>query len=51
MVHIEPTENRYQVVGVIPLAVLPAGVIAQAWLKQYSRRLTWAELTTWLRGD
>jgi hypothetical protein len=32
-------------------AEFPSGVIAQAWMDAHSRRLTWDELTAWLRGD
>jgi hypothetical protein len=27
----------------------PAGALAKAWLDEYSRQLTWADLRRWLR--
>jgi hypothetical protein len=30
------------------IAELPAGVLAKAWLDQYSRQLTWIALRKWL---
>jgi hypothetical protein len=32
-------------------AEFPAGAIAQAWMDAHSLRLTWDELTAWLRGS
>jgi hypothetical protein len=49
MPHPDPTESRLQAVRLFPIAGLPAGEIAQAWLEKYSRRMTWADLTAWLR--
>jgi hypothetical protein len=49
MPHPDPPECRIQVVRMVPIAGLPAGEIAQAWLEKYSRRMTWADLTAWLR--
>jgi hypothetical protein len=51
MPHIELTETRFLVVKMTPIAGLPSGEIAQAWLEQYSRRPTWADLTAWLRDN
>jgi hypothetical protein len=55
MSHSAPTEDRFQMVEMIPsgtaIAAFPAGAIAQAWLEEYSQQLTWADLITWLRGS
>jgi hypothetical protein len=55
MSHSKPAENGFQVVEMNPSgtadAAFPAGAIAQAWLEEYSRQLTWADLKTWLRGS
>jgi hypothetical protein len=57
MFHSAPTEDRFQVVEMIPSAggtgiiEFPAGAIAQAWLDEHLQPLTWGDLTTWLRGS
>jgi hypothetical protein len=33
--------------GAVPIG-FPAGIIAQAWLDEFSEELTWAELVRWL---
>jgi len=48
-------EDRTRIVEMIPgqggtiIAEFPAGAIARAWADVHSRRLTWDDLTTWLR--
>jgi hypothetical protein len=41
---IEATEMARGTVGPEP----PAGMLAEAWLAQYSQPLTWADLLAWL---
>ena len=54
MFHIAPAKDGVQVVEMIPsnggtvTAEFPAGAIAQAWMDEHSRQLTWADLRTWL---
>jgi hypothetical protein len=54
MFHSAPEDDHSQVVEMIPAKVAraehPTGAIAKAWAEEHSQQLTWAGLTTWLRG-
>jgi hypothetical protein len=49
-----PIKDAIRLVEMIPSGEaatplgFPAGVIAQAWLDEFSEELTWAELVRWL---
>ena len=57
MFHVAPAKDSLQVAEMIPnnggtvTAEFPTGAIAQAWMDEHSRQLTWADLRTWLFGD
>ena len=57
MFHVAPAKDSLEVAEMIPsngwtfTAEFPTGAIAQAWMDEYSRQLTWADLRTWLFGD
>ena len=54
MPHDTPTEDSFQAVEMAPgkcgamTSEFPTGAVAQAWMDEHSRQLTWADLTTWL---
>jgi hypothetical protein len=54
MVRYARARNYRQLVEMIPSGEaappigFPAGIIAQAWLDEFSEELTWAELVRWI---
>ena len=54
MVRDAPVKDATRLVEMIPSGEgaapigFPAGIVAQAWLDEFSEELTWAELVRWL---
>jgi hypothetical protein len=47
-----PREDAFEAIEITPSGTvvpeLPAGMLAKAWMDEYSRPLTWVDLRAWL---
>jgi hypothetical protein len=49
-----PPEDGFELIEMTPSGTvvpeLPSGILAKAWMDEYSKPLTWADLRAWLGG-